>query len=269
MPANDNHDVIRVLAVGDIVGKPGCRALFSLLKSVRKETRADLVIVNGENASDGSGLTPDLVNDIYKAGADVITSGNHIWRKREIYPVLEKDDRMLRPDNYPVGVPGKGSCTVPVKDTKVSILNLEGVLNRSRLRCPFLHAKEKLQKLKKESPIVIIDFHAEFAAEKEALAVYLDGEISVLFGTHTHVQTADERIFPKGTGYITDIGMTGPIGSVIGMNRDVAMRRACTQLPLKLEVAENKGMLMGVVFSIDMNNGRTVNIERVQEYASV
>jgi len=268
-PGNGRENVIRVLAVGDIVGKPGCRALFSLLKSLKKSLQADCVIVNGENASEGSGMTPDIAQAFFNAGTDVITSGNHIWRKKEIYPLLEREDRLLRPHNYPKGVPGKGCCTISVRGTKVSVLNLEGMLNRARLVCPFHTAKEKISKLKKEGPVIIIDFHAELAAEKEALAIHLDGEVSVVFGTHTHVQTMDERILPKGTGYITDIGMTGPAESIIGMNTEVALRRALTQLPLKLEVAETSAILMGALFTIDCDTGKTLAIKRISEPAAL
>jgi metallophosphoesterase (TIGR00282 family) len=252
------------MIIGDIVGKAGCRALFTMIKSLRKEFDAHLVIINGENAADGSGLTPEIVTEFINCGVDVITSGNHIWKNKTIYPILDTETRLLRPENYPKGVPGKGFCTVSRHDCLIGILNIEGNLNRSRLRCPFSVGKEIVQKLKKETNIIIVDFHAEVAQEKEALAVFLDGEISMLFGTHTHIQTADERILPGGTGFITDIGMTGPAESVIGMSIRVALDRALTQMPLKLEIEDRPAILMGIVIEIDPSSGKTLSIERFQ-----
>ncbi len=261
--------ILRALVIGDIVGKSGCRALFSMVKSLKREYAADAVIVNGENAVDGSGLTPETVADFFEAGVDVITSGNHIWKNKAVYPLLDSENRLLRPENYPKGVPGKGHCTITCRDHKLSVLNLEGGLNKSRLRCPFVVGKEIVQKLKRESPIILVDFHAESAQEKESLAIHLDGEVSALFGTHTHVQTADERVFPRGTGYITDIGMTGPAESVIGMSIKVALDRALTQMPLKLEIEDNPALLMGIVIEIDPATGKTLALERFQKKSSV
>ena len=260
---------LRALVIGDIVGQSGCRALFSMAKSLKREFAADMVIVNGENAVEGSGLTPEVLAEFFEAGADVVTSGNHIWKNKAIYPALDAENRLLRPENYPKVVPGKGHCTISVRDCKVSILNLEGGLNRSRLRCPFAVGRETVQKLKKESPIIFVDFHAESSQEKEALATYLDGEITALFGTHTHVQTADERVLPRGTGYITDIGMTGPAESVIGMSIKVALDRALTQMPLKLEIEDKPAVLMGVVIEVDPVSGKTIGLERFQKKSSL
>lgn len=265
MPDSKKDDRVRALILGDVIGKPGCRALFSHLKTIIRKHKADIVIVNGENADDGSGILPSIVNDFFSAGVDVITSGNHIWRKKEIYPVLDSEARLLRPENYPKGTPGKGFCTVEIKGHKVSVLNLEGELNRSRLRCPFKVGKECAQKLRQNGAIVIVDFHAELAGEKEALAHYLDGHVSLIFGTHTHVQTADEKILPKGTGYITDIGMTGPSDSVIGVIPEIAVRRMCTQMPLKMEVCEKPAVIMGIVADIDSHTGTTTAISRLHE----
>jgi metallophosphoesterase (TIGR00282 family) len=271
MPAKKNvgSNEIKALVLGDVIGKPGTRALFYNLKTVIKETDADLVIVNGENAFEGSGLTPELVHEFYNSGVDVITSGNHIWRKKEIYSLLESEDRVLRPENYPKKVPGKGFCTITVKDIPVSVLNLEGKLNNARLPCPFQIGKDRIKKLIKISPLIIIDFHAEIPQEKEALALYLDGEISALVGTHTHVQTADERILPGGTAYITDIGMTGPVDSVIGVDPEVAIRRLVSQMPLKLEVVERPAVMMGVLITIDTRSGKAVAIQRFKKYCDL
>jgi metallophosphoesterase (TIGR00282 family) len=268
MPAKP-ESALRILVIGDVVGKAGCRALFSMAKTLKKELAADCLIVNGENAVDGSGLTPETVADFFNAGVDVITSGNHIWKNKTIYPLLDSENRLLRPENYPKGVPGKGHCTISCRDQKISVLNLEGNLNRARLRCPFTVGRETAQRLRKESPIVLVDFHAESPQEKEALAVYLDGEITTLFGTHTHVQTADERVLAGGTGFITDIGMTGPAESVIGMSIKVALDRALTQMPLKLEIEDNPAVLMGVVIEVDPETGKTVSVKRFQRQSSL
>lgn len=266
--AKNGDGSIRVLLIGDVVGKSGCRALFSLASSLKKEYQADLLIANGENALEGSGLSPELVADFFKAGVDLITSGNHIWRHPAIFDLLDKEPRLLRPENYPRGVPGKGSARLNFKDCQLLVINLEGQLNNhSRLRCPFLTAKEILQKANPRPKIVIIDFHAEYPAEKEALAWFLDGEVSLLYGTHTHVPTADERILPNGTAYITDIGMTGPEESVIGMSVQVALKRALTQLPLKLEVEDKPAVLMGLVIEFDSHSGKALSLKRIKKQA--
>ena len=260
---------IKVLVLGDVIGKPGSRAVFYNLKNVIKKTNADLVIANGENAYQGSGLVPELVRKFFNSGIHVITSGNHIWRKKEIYPLLDSEDRLLRPENYPKTVPGKGFCTINVKDIPVSVLNLEGKLNNARLPCPFQTAKQRIKKLKNMSPIIIVDFHAEIPQEKEALAIYLDGEISALVGTHTHVQTADERILPGGTAYMTDIGMTGPMESVIGVDPEVAIKRLVSQMPLKMEVVERPAVMMGVLITIDVQSGKATAIKRFKKYCNM
>lgn len=240
-----------------------------MVKALKKELHADFVLANGENAHEGSGMSEEIMNGFFQAGVDVITSGNHIWRNRNIFAALEKENRLLRPENYPKGVPGKGNCTINCDEVRVSVLNLEGNLNHSRLRCPFTVGKETAQKLKREGLIVLVDFHAENPMEKEALAVYLDGEISLLFGTHTHVQTADERILQGGTGYITDIGMTGPRESVIGMSTKIAIERSLTQMPLKLEVEEKPAVIMGILAEIDVKTGKSVSIRRFQKESTV
>jgi len=251
------------------VGKPGCRALFTCLPALSRELAADLVVANAENAADGFGLTPEIAQSLFAAGVQVITSGNHIWQKREILPALESDGRILRPENYPQGVPGTGHWTGTVKDVTILVLNLEGRVNLSPLRCPFVTGRALVRQLRSKVKIVLVDFHADCPQEKEALAEYLDGEISVLVGTHTHVQTADERILPKGTGYITDLGMTGPIDSVIGMKKEIAVRRSVNQMPLRNEVAETPAEIMGVLVEMDTRTGKALKIERVRRRSAV
>jgi 2',3'-cyclic-nucleotide 2'-phosphodiesterase len=262
-------DKLRALILGDVVGQPGCRALFVGLTALIKKTGADLVIANGENAAEGFGMTPEIAESFHKSGVHVITSGNHIWQKREILTSLQTDDRLLRPENYPNGVPGKGYCILPARGESVLIVNLEGRVDLSPLRCPFATAKSLIKQFKSKVRAIIIDFHAESAEEKEALAIYLDGEVSAVVGTHTHVQTADERILKGGTGYITDIGMTGPSGSVIGMKKETAIARCLSQMPLKMEVQDSPAEIMGVVLEIDVSTGKTTDITRIKEMSAV
>jgi 2',3'-cyclic-nucleotide 2'-phosphodiesterase len=262
-------DSITVLHLGDVFGQPGCRALFVGLKSLIKELKADFVVVNGENAADGFGITIDIAGRLFSSGADVITSGNHIWQKREILPFLESEARILRPANYPSGVPGHGSCVVDVKGTAVAVLNLQGRIRMGDLDCPLRTGSEFVRKLKEQCKVILVDFHAEAVEEKEALALYLDGQVSSVTGTHTHVQTGDERILPGGTAYISDVGMTGPDGSVIGGDPDISMRRSANQMPLKMEVADNTATIHGVRMVIDTGTGKALSIERVAKRSFV
>jgi metallophosphoesterase (TIGR00282 family) len=253
-----------VLLIGDIVGQPGCRAVFGSLQSLLKETRADLVVANGENASDGLGITPEAAEGLFKSGVDVITSGNHIWQRREILPLLQSDSRILRPENYPRDVPGTGHYLITKKEIPIAVINLQGRINMSNIRCPFRVGEALLRQLAKKTRVIIVDFHAELPEEKEALSLYLDGKISALVGTHTHVQTADEKILPGGTAYITDTGMTGPAEGVIGMKRETSINRSLMQIPYKMEVEQSAAVLMGVVLAIDVASGKARSIERIR-----
>ncbi len=254
---------IRAMALGDVVGQPGCRALFFQLASLRKEWKPDIVLVNGENAAGGFGITPEIVTQFYQAGVDVITTGNHVWQKREIDPVLERDARLLRPANYPSGVVGRGWTVQEIKGRRWGIMNLMGRDRMPPLDCPFRCAREILQKHGDQADLWVVDFHAEEVLEKEALGLYLDGQVSLVFGTHTHVQTADERVLPGGTGYITDLGMTGPIRSVIGSQPEISVRRSRTQLPLRMEVEDGEAMINGVAVDFDSETGKALEIHRI------
>ena len=265
---------LRVLVVGDVVGQPGCRALFVGLPELVRRLGADLVIANGENAADGFGLTPDIAERMFKSGVHVITTGNHIWQKREIFPLLSTSDTLLRPENYPVllgadAIPGKGHCIVTVRDVPVLVINLEGRVNLSPLRDPLVVGRSLLKQFRSKARLSIVDFHAESVDEKEALGLYLDGEASAVVGTHTHVQTADERILSRGTAYITDIGMSGPTDSVIGMKKETAVARSLSQMPLKMEVQNTTAEIMGVLIELDLAKGRALSIERVRQLSSV
>jgi len=265
---------LKALVLGDVVGQPGCRAIFIGLPELVRRLGADLVIANGENAADGFGLTPDIAERIFKSGVHVITSGNHIWQKREIYPLLQTNDTLLRPENYPViqgpgAIPGKGHCIVTVRDMPVLVINLEGRVNLSPLRDPLQVGKAVVKQFRSRVKAVIVDFHAESVDEKEALGLSLDGEVSAVIGTHTHVQTADERILTGGSAYITDIGMTGPVDSVIGMRKETAIARSLTQMPLKMEVQNSTAEIQGVLLQIETSTGKCVHIERVRQLSTV
>ncbi len=262
-------DQLRVLAVGDVVGQPGLRALFTGLGDLVRRLGADLVVANAENAADGFGLDPASADRLFACGVHVITSGNHIWQRREIWPMLDARAELLRPENYPPGAPGHGHVVVTVKDTPVQVLNLEGRVNLSPLRDPFAVGRSAIRQGRGKSRICIVDFHAESVEEKEALAAWLDGEASAVVGTHTHVQTADERILAKGTAYLSDIGMTGPVDGVIGMRRDTAIHRSLSQMPLKMTVQEGPAEIQGCLVTVDVRSGRATAIERVRERSAV
>ena len=237
------------------------------LPTLLKRTRADLVVANGENAADGLGLTPEIAGSLFKSGVEVITSGNHIWQRREILPLLETDGRILRPENYPAGVPGKGSLVLTRKEVSVAVLNLQGLQHLPSIRCPFAVGSELARRLAGKVRVIIVDFHAESPEEKEALALHLDGTVSAVLGTHTHVQTADERVLPGGTAYIGDVGMTGPRQGVIGMRRDISIRRSLTQIPIKMEVENSEALICGALVEVNPANGKAVSIQRIAQEA--
>jgi metallophosphoesterase (TIGR00282 family) len=262
---------LTALFLGDVVGQSGCRALFAGLKELIKKQRADLVVVNGENAAGGFGITPEQAQTFFSLGVNVITSGNHIWQKKEILPLLESmtaspspvDHVLLRPANYPAKVPGRGSTVIDVRGTPVGVINLQGRQELPAINCPFQTGRDLVRKMKDETKVILVDFHAEATEEKEALGLYLDGSVTAVLGTHTHVQTADERILPKGSAYITDLGMCGPKDSVIGSEAALAVQRVLTQMPLKIEVSENEAELHGVVIRIDAETGRALELHRI------
>ena len=253
---------MRILAVGDIVGEAGVRKLKEQLPKLKKEKNIDFVVTNGENSAGGMGITEKNFKDIIEAGTNVITMGNHTWGKKEIFNFIE-DARILRPANYPKGIPGKGKETYQCGNKKIVVMNLMGRVDINILtENPFLMAKDMVEEAQKEADIIIVDFHAEATAEKIAMGRYLDGKATIVFGTHTHVQTADEQILPNGTGYITDIGMTGPKDSVIGMDTQVSIKRFETALPEKYKLAEGECMLNAVIFEIDDETNKVKSIER-------
>jgi metallophosphoesterase (TIGR00282 family) len=248
-----------ILAIGDVVGKPGRQAIHDLVPDLRKEYGIDLVIANGENAAGGFGLTVATAQELMDDGVDVITSGNHIWAQKEIIPYLEEDVPVLRPLNYPPGVPGRGY----LRKNNVLVVNLIGRTFMTNYDCPFRTMDKLLEELSPKPKVIVVDFHAEATSEKVALGRYLDGRVSAVLGTHTHVGTIDTRILPGGTAYVTDIGMTGPDDSVIGDDADAVIRRFLTMLPHHLSVGKGRPVFTAIMVEVDEKSGRAINIERI------
>ncbi|MDL2229296.1 YmdB family metallophosphoesterase [Treponema sp. OttesenSCG-928-L16] len=264
----------KVMMIGDVVGEGGLAALEALLPGLIDEYAASLVLVNGENAADGFGMTEAVLARILSAGADVVSSGNHVWEKRDFWPILESEARVIRPANYPAGAAGRGWTRIDKAGVSWLTVNLQGRDLMSSIDCPFktfdgIYASQVLTaeaSPSSQKPLIIVDFHAETSREKESLAYYLDGRASLVAGTHTHVQTADERILPKGCGYITDLGMTGVNESIIGMDIGLCLDRVRTQVPYRMECAAGEGTVQGIIAGIDSETGFTVSIERISRH---
>ena len=256
--------LLTVLCIGDVFGEPGRRALAHFLPRLRDEFEVDLVVVNVENAAAGFGITPALARQLLGGGVDVMTSGNHIWDKKEILDYIVKENLLLRPANYPPGTPGVGSIVVKARTEKVGVLNLQGRAFMATIDCPFRTADEEVARLRADTPIILVDMHAEATSEKQAMGWYLAGRVSAVVGTHSHVQTADERILPGGTAYLTDLGLTGPIDSVIGVDREQAIQRFLTGMPTRFEPAKGRARVQGAVIRIEPATGHAVGIERIQ-----
>jgi hypothetical protein len=257
---------VKILFIGDIVGQPGRRAVAELLPKLRQEHRLDFVIANGENSAGGSGITPKTAGEIFPAGVDVITSGDHLWDQKEVMELLANEKRFLRPLNYPPGTPGRGSAVFQInKLPPIAVLNAQGRTFMPPLENPFLLALDEVKRLREQTKIIFVDFHAEATSEKIAFARMLDGQVSAVVGTHTHVQTADEQIFPGGTAYLTDAGFTGPQESVLGREIEPVLKRFLTGMPQRFEVAKNNVRLHGAVIEIDNASGKALSIQRVSE----
>jgi metallophosphoesterase (TIGR00282 family) len=258
---------VRIVCIGDVVGGAGSAMFQRYIPTLKKEESVDLVIVNGENsAHDGRGTSARIIRAFRHNGADVVTSGNHIWDKREIYEYLDQNNDLIRPVNYPQGVPGVGFTFVQTRrGHTIAVANMQGrVFMREQVSCPFRSADSMLTYLKSKTNMVVIDFHAEATSEKQAFAYYLDGRVSAVFGTHTHVQTADERILPGGTAFISDIGMTGSLNSMIGMKKESVMRNFLMQMPSKFVVETAPPLIMnGVIIDIDPTTGYAIAIKRI------
>jgi metallophosphoesterase (TIGR00282 family) len=258
---------VKLLFIGDIVGHPGRRAISELLPKLRERHGLDVVIANGENSAGGNGITPDIAADLFSYGIDAITTGDHLWDQKEVLELLQNEPRFLRPLNYPPGTPGKGSTILRIRDLPpVAVMNAQGrTFIMPPLENPFLLAMEEAKWLRQHTNIIFVDFHAEATSEKIAFGRMLDGQVSAVVGTHTHVQTADEQIFPRGTAYLTDAGFTGPHESVLGREIQPVLLRFRTAMPQRFEVARNDVKLQGAVIEIDNATGKAVRIERVSE----
>jgi metallophosphoesterase (TIGR00282 family) len=249
-----------ILAVGDVIGKPGRQALARFLPEIKRQYGVDFTIVNAENVAGGMGVTPDTATDLIDAGADVLTSGNHVWAQKDILPFLDSEMPLIRPLNYPPGVPGRGYFIT----RGVMVVNLIGRTFIGNFECPFRTMDALLEQVQDKPPVVVVDFHAEATSEKVALGRYLDGRVSAVLGTHTHVGTIDAQILPRGTAYVTDIGMTGPIDSVIGDDTDNVIHRFLTQLPHRMSAGKGKTTFNAVLVRVDNATGRATAIERIQ-----
>jgi metallophosphoesterase (TIGR00282 family) len=256
---------VRILFIGDVVGQPGREAVAALVPKLRREVPLEMVIANGENSAHGAGLTGSTVKSLFDSGVDLITSGDHVWDQKDIYEVIEREPRLLRPLNYPSDAPGRGSAVVNVDGkTAIAVVNVIGRVFLLNNDCPFRALQAEVARLRKQTNIIVVDVHAEATSEKIALARFIDGQVTAVIGTHTHVATADEQILPKGTAYITDVGMTGPHDSVLGREVDAVIRRFLTQMPQRLEVAERDVVLNGAVIDVDENSGKARSIQRLR-----
>jgi metallophosphoesterase (TIGR00282 family) len=256
---------LNILLIADIIGKPGRWAVSQILSELKKIHQIDFTIANVENAAGGFGLTKEIAQKIHSYGVDCLTSGNHIWDRKDIYPYLNESLRILRPANYPPNVPGRGSGVFDSKNNfKIGVMNIQGKVYIKEIDCPFRVADKEIENLRRETKIIIVDVHAEATSEKMALGWYLDGKVSAVLGTHTHVQTADEVILPHGTAYITDVGMTGPHDSVIGINKEDAIARFLTQIPRRFTLAKGDIKFCGALVQIDPESGKALSIERIK-----
>ncbi|MCX7919799.1 MAG: TIGR00282 family metallophosphoesterase [bacterium] len=255
---------MNILFIGDIFGRPGREIAVSLVPQLRQRYRVDFCIANAENAAAGKGLTEVILTQLLSCGIDVVTGGNHIWHKKEIIPVMEKEPRLIRPANLPEGTPGRGAGIFTIADKyNIAVVQLIGRIYLACVDCPFQVIRRELNQLKSQTNMIIVDMHAEATSEKVAMGWYLDGEVSAVVGTHTHIQTADEKILPKGTAYITDVGMTGPHDSVIGVKKEIILKMFLTQLPVTHEVASDDVKLQAVLLTIDELTGKATAISRL------
>ncbi|NLL06253.1 MAG: TIGR00282 family metallophosphoesterase [Clostridiaceae bacterium] len=254
---------MNILFIGDIVGNPGRKAAKEMIQRLKRERQIDFCIVNGENSAGGSGITYVVAQELYKSGVDAITLGNHTWSKREITNFIESDKCIVRPANYPEELPGRGRTVIANDKGKIGVLNLMGRVYMDSIDCPFKAADRELIELKTEVKVILVDIHAEATSEKCALAWHLDGRVSCVLGTHTHVQTADERILPCGTAFISDVGMTGPHEGIIGVNREIVINKFLTHMPNRFEIAHGSVQFNAVYLEVDEITGKTKKIERI------
>jgi 2',3'-cyclic-nucleotide 2'-phosphodiesterase len=258
---------MRILFLGDVVGRPGRRAVAHLLPRLIKGDGLDFVVANCENASGGKGVDPQTAEDLFDAGIDVLTSGNHVWQNRDIIPYIKENERLLRPANFPTGVPGVGYTVRPARRSSgaVGVLNVIGRVFMAPVDCPFRTADVAVEELRRQTSVILVDMHAEATSEKVGMGWFLDGRVSAVIGSHTHVQTADERILPGGTAHLSDAGMCGPEDSILGVKTDQVLRRFLTQMPVRFEVASGAVIMQGAIVDVDEASGRAIGIRRVRE----
>ena len=254
---------MKIMLTGDVVGRPGRRAFQKYTPKLRQERQIDVVVVNGENSAGGKGITRKSLDELYHGGADIVTSGNHVWDKKDVLEFIDREPFLVRPANYPEGAPGKGSCIYPFRSKNIGVMNLSGRTFMPVLDCPFQKAEELLRELTPVCDVLILDFHAEATSEKMAMGWYLDGRVNCIVGTHTHIQTADERILPGGTAYITDLGMVGAWNSVLGVCTDIVIDKFTKALPVRFDLANGPNVYSAVILEIDDMSNKTTAIERV------
>jgi len=255
---------MNVLLIGDIIGKPGRQLLEMFLPSLIEEHNLDLVIANAENAAHGFGVTPETADQLYRTGVNILTSGNHIWDKKEVFEYISKEFRLLRPANYPPNVPGKGYVITQTRSGRTAgVINLQGRIFMGPSDDPFAAGMQLVEKIRRETPIIFVDMHGEASSEKQAMGWYLDGKVTAVFGTHTHVPTADQRILSGGTAYVTDVGMTGPYDSVIGIEKDQIIQKFLDQMPTRFEVAKENPIFQAILVRLDPDNGHALSVERI------
>lgn len=258
--------MLKLLFLGDIIGEPGRRAVIESLPHLKEEHGLDFVVANGENSAAGRGITPKICIDLLRAGVAVVTTGDHVWDQREIVPFLDTEPRLLRPLNYPPGTPGLGSIVLSTPKGKVAVVNVQGrTFMNPPLENPFLAMQAEVEILRRETPVIFVDVHAETTSEKIAMGRFLDGKVSAVVGTHTHVQTADEQVFPGGTAFLCDAGFTGPQDGVLGREVEPIIRRFVTNMPQRFDVARNRVMLHGAIVEVDESSGKATRIQRVAE----
>ncbi|KZM57909.1 MULTISPECIES: TIGR00282 family metallophosphoesterase [Aeribacillus] len=254
---------MKVLFVGDVVGAKGREMVEQYLPKLKKKYNPEVTIVNGENSAHGKGITMKIYQKLLSLGVQAVTMGNHTWDKKEIFEFIDEAKALVRPANFPEGTPGKGIVYVEADGKELAVINLQGRTFLPAIDCPFRKADELIQEAKKRTPYIFVDFHAEATSEKQAMGWYLDGKVSAVVGTHTHVQTADERILDKGTAFITDVGMTGPYDGILGVDREAVLKKFLTNLPVRFEINEGRGQLNAVLVEIEEGTGKAKSIKRI------
>lgn len=255
---------MKFLFIGDIVGSSGRRALREYLPKLKRKYNPTVTIINGENAAGGRGITEKIYKELMDTGADLITMGNHTWDKKEIFDFIDSAQHLIRPANFPADTPGQGASLLNINNIEVAVINVQGRTFMPALDCPFRKVDELVRRYSEVTPYIFVDFHAEATSEKQAMGWYLDGRVTAVVGTHTHVQTSDNRILHEGTAYITDVGMTGPYDGILGMEREAVLKRFLTSLPVRFEVMSGREQLNGVCVTVDKNTGLATNIQRIQ-----